>query len=64
MLINIGTTKTCMEPELTNKGLELVFKTGQLTESGAMLVEGEQILVFGEVPLIFFVPVSRAIARN
>ena len=53
-----------MEPELTNKGLELVFKTGQLTESGAMLVEGEQILVFGEVPLIFFVPVSRAIARN
>ena len=57
-------TKTCMGPMLTDKGMQLVFKPGQLTESGAKLVEKEQILVFGEVPPIFSMPVSRAIARD
>ena len=64
MLINNGTTKTCMEPMLTDKGMQLVFKPGQLTGFGARLVKKEQILVFGEVPLIFSMPDFRVVMRD
>ncbi len=45
--------KSNLAPMLAGKGLDLIFKSPELTHFDAVLVKKEQTHVIGEVPLIF-----------